>query len=127
MARFLDDVDHPAVKANIDISHLAPRRAPRSTTSAGLAGMIAHVHISDCDGKVHGDLPPGRGVTPIKDYLQAIVDTGFSGTVSVELERLPNPGQMVELVEEAYRETAAIMADIGVRAPAGRTRAGAEI
>ena len=51
-------------------------------------------------------MPPGRGVTPIKEYLQAILDTGFTGTVSVELERVPEPDRMVELVEESYRETA---------------------
>jgi sugar phosphate isomerase/epimerase len=54
-------------------------------------------------------------VTPIKEYLQAIVDTGFDGTVSVELERTPDPELMVELVEEAYRETARILAEVGVR------------
>src|SRR5206468_7942504 len=61
MVRFLDDVNHPAVKANIDVSHLqlsgtAPEELRR------LKGKAIQVHISDCDGKVHGDLPPGRGV-----------------------------------------------------------------
>src|SRR5215468_2261170 len=61
MVRFLDEVNHPAVKANIDVSHLqlskvAPRELQR------LKGKAAHVHLSDCDGNVHGDLPPGRGV-----------------------------------------------------------------
>ena len=77
--------------------------------------MIGHVHVSDCDGKVHGDMPPGRGVTPIKEYLQAILDTGFTGTVSVELERVPESDRMVELVEESYRETARILAELGAR------------
>jgi D-psicose/D-tagatose/L-ribulose 3-epimerase len=118
LARLLRDVDHPAVKGNADISHLHLSGASFDDVSV-LEGMIGHVHVSDCDGKVHGDLPPGRGVTPIKDYLRAIVDTGFSGTVSVELEHLPNPGQMVELVEEAYRETARILSELGARDPAG--------
>ena len=51
-------------------------------------------------------------------YLQAIVDTGFAGTVSIELERSPEPGRMEELVAEAYRGAAAIMADVGVRTAA---------
>ena len=83
-----------------------------------LTGLIGHVHVSDCDGKVHGDMPPGRGVTPIKEYLQAILDTGFSGTISVELERTPEPARMVGLVEEAYRETARLLTELGVRGPA---------
>jgi D-psicose/D-tagatose/L-ribulose 3-epimerase len=118
LARFLDAVDHPAVKANADISHLHLSGASFDDVAV-LAGTIGHAHVSDCDGKVHGDLPPGRGVTPIKEYLEAVVDTGFTGTVSVELERSPNPEQMVELVEEAYREIARIMAEIGVRDLAG--------
>ena len=107
-------VDHPAVKANADVSHLHLSGASFDDVAV-LTGMIGHVHVSDCDGKVHGDMPPGRGVTPIKEYLQAILDTGFTGTVSVELERVPEPDRMVELVEESYRETARILAELGAR------------
>jgi D-psicose/D-tagatose/L-ribulose 3-epimerase len=114
LARLIREVDHPAVKANADVSHLHLSGASFDDVAV-LGGMIGHVHVSDCDGNVHGDMPPGRGVTPIKEYLQAIVDTGFSGTVSVELERTPEPERMVELVEDAYRETARILAEIGVR------------
>jgi D-psicose/D-tagatose/L-ribulose 3-epimerase len=124
LARFIRQVDHPAVKANADISHLHLSGASFDDVAV-LAGMIGHVHVSDCDGRVHGDLPPGRGVTPIKEYLEAIVDTGFTGTVSVELERSPEPAKMVELVEEAYRETAKIMAELGVRGRLEGARAGA--
>jgi D-psicose/D-tagatose/L-ribulose 3-epimerase len=118
LARLIREIDHPAVKANADVSHLHLSGASFDDVAV-LGGMIGHAHVSDCDGRVHGDLPPGRGVTPIKEYLQAIVDTGFSGTVSVELERVPEPERMVELVEEAYRETARILSEIGVREPAG--------
>jgi D-psicose/D-tagatose/L-ribulose 3-epimerase len=117
LARLIRAVDHPAVKANADVSHLHLSGASFDDVAV-LAGMIGHVHLSDCDGKVHGDLPPGRGVTPIKEYLQAILDTGFAGTVSVELERTPEPARMVELVEESYRETARILAELGARQPA---------
>ena len=61
MVRFIDDVDHPAVKANIDMSHLELAGTKPEELRA-LKGKAIHVHISDCDGKVHGDLPPGRGV-----------------------------------------------------------------
>jgi D-psicose/D-tagatose/L-ribulose 3-epimerase len=114
LAHLLDELDHPAVKANADVSHLHLSGASFEDVAV-LAGRIGHVHVSDCDGKVHGDMPPGRGVTPIREYLQAILDTGFSGTVAVELERTPEPERMVELVEEAYRETARILAELGAR------------
>jgi D-psicose/D-tagatose/L-ribulose 3-epimerase len=114
LVRLIRQIDHPAVLANADISHLHLSGASFADVEL-LAGLIGHVHMSDCDGRVHGDLPPGRGVTPIAEYLQAIVDTGFGGTVSIELERSPHPEQMVEVVEEAYRGAAAIMAGLGVR------------
>ena len=46
------------VAANCDISHLYLMEIDPSEVRR-LAGRIAHVHLSDCDGKVHGDLPPG--------------------------------------------------------------------
>ncbi len=105
---------HPRVRANIDISHLV-----LSDTSPAdlkkLKGKAIHVHLSDCDGKVHGDLPPGRGVVKFAPYLQAIKELKIDGVVSIELEYSPNPDQIVEWVEEAYRETAKLMALAGLR------------
>jgi sugar phosphate isomerase/epimerase len=115
MLRFLDEVGLPeTVRANCDISHLHLVRTPPAEV-ARLAGRIEHVHVSDCDGKVHGDLPPGRGVTPIADYLAAIRDTGYDGAVSIELEYSPEPARIVEWVAEAQAATAGIMADLGCR------------
>jgi sugar phosphate isomerase/epimerase len=114
MVRFVDECAHPRVRANIDISHLV-----LSDTSPAdlkkLKGKAIHVHLSDCDGKVHGDLPPGRGVVKFAPYLQAIKELKIDGVVSIELEYSPNPGQIVEWVEEAYRETAKLMALAGLR------------
>ena len=106
---------HPRVRANIDISHLV-----LSDTSPGdlqkLRGKAIHVHLSDCDGKVHGDLPPGRGVVKFGPYLQAIKELAIDGVVSIELEYSPDPARIVEWVEEAYRETAKLMDLAGLRA-----------
>jgi D-psicose/D-tagatose/L-ribulose 3-epimerase len=115
MARFLADVDHPAVKANLDISHLALAHQSPSSVEA-LRGRVAHVHISDCDGKVHGDLPPGRGVVDFPPYLQAIKRLGIDdATISVELEYSPDPKHIVEWVTEAYDQTAALLRAAGLR------------
>ena len=114
LVRFVKEIDHKAVRANADISHLhLAGVAPVDV--AKLKGLIGHIHLSDCDGKVHGDLPAGRGVTPIKEYLAAIRDTGYDGTVSIELEYSPDPDKIVEWATEAYTQTAAIMRDLGVR------------
>ena len=114
MVRFIDEVNHPAVKANIDVSHvLLAGDAPEDILK--LRDRAIHVHISDCDGTVHGDLPPGRGVCDFVPYLEAIKALDFDGTISIELEYSPEPDKIVEWVEEAYKETNALMQQVGLR------------
>ncbi|MDX6619858.1 MAG: hypothetical protein QOK36_2244 [Gaiellales bacterium] len=115
LVRFVDEVNVPAVLANADISHLHLSHASFADVAL-MKGMIGHIHLSDCDGEVHGDMPAGMGVTPIKEYLQAIVDTGYDGTVSIELEYAPEGTEIVPWAQRAYDGTAAIMRDVGVRA-----------
>lgn len=114
MARFIGECDHPRVRANIDISHLMLADCGPETLSS-LKGKAAHVHISDCNGQVHGDLPPGRGVVKFAPYLHAIKDLDVDGAVSIELEYSPDPARIVEWVEEAYQSTARLMDLAGLR------------
>jgi sugar phosphate isomerase/epimerase len=114
MVRFIDEVNHPAVRANIDVSHLqlaqvAPEELRR------LNGKAIHVHISDCDGKVHGDLPPGRGVVNFGPYLKEIKDLGIDGAMSIELEYSPEPSKIAEWVKEAYTATDRLMKAANLR------------
>jgi D-psicose/D-tagatose/L-ribulose 3-epimerase len=114
MVRFLDEVNHPAVAANIDVSHLhlshvAPEELRR------LKGRAIHVHLSDCDGKVHGDLPPGRGVVDFVPYLREIKALSIDGALSIELEYSPQPERIVEWVREAYEQTDRLMKQVGLR------------
>lgn len=114
MVRFLDAVDLSNVKANIDVSHVVLCHSePKELRK--LKGRTAHVHISDCNGKVHGDLPPGRGVIEFAPYLLEIKDLGIDGVISIELEHAPDPDRIIEWVEEAYRETAKLMRAVGLR------------
>ena len=104
----------PNVKANIDVSHLAlAKDSPDRILE--LRGKIGHVHLSDCDGKKHGDLPPGRGVVDFPPFLKALADSGFQGTVSIELEYSPEPDKIVEWVREAYNSSNRLMADLNIR------------
>ena len=114
MVRFVDECNHPRVRANIDISHLVLSDTSPADLRA-LKGKAIHVHLSDCDGKVHGDLPPGRGVVKFAPYLQAIKELKIDGVVSIELEYSPDPKRIVEWVTEAYRETAKLMDQVGLR------------
>ncbi len=118
MVRFVDECAHPRVRANIDISHLVLSDSSPADVRK-FKGKAIHVHLSDCDGKVHGDLPPGRGVVKFAPYLQAIKELKINGVVSIELEYPSQPEKIVEWVEEAYRETAKLMDLVGLR-KAGR-------
>jgi sugar phosphate isomerase/epimerase len=115
MKRFLDEVNHPAVGANIDISHLHLARVEPAELRT-LKGKAMHVHISDCNGEVHGDLPPGRGVVNFAPYLREIADLGIpDAAISLELEYSPEPEKIREWVQEAYTTTARLMKESGLR------------
>jgi sugar phosphate isomerase/epimerase len=114
MVRFLEEVNHPAVQANIDVSHLQlSHTAPQELRR--LKGKAIHVHLSDCDGKVHGDLPPGRGVVDFGPYLREIKALNIEGSVSLELEYSPQPDQIVSWVREAYQASDRLMCEAGLR------------
>ncbi len=114
MARFVDDVASPAVFANIDVSHVAlVGDAPESLRL--LDGKAHHVHFSDCDGKVHGDLPPGDGVIDFRPFMTVLKEMNIDGVLSIELEYCPQPDKIVEWVRKAYTETARLMDEVGLR------------
>jgi D-psicose/D-tagatose/L-ribulose 3-epimerase len=113
MERFLDNVGLENVKATVDISHFWLMRIPPAALER-LKGRISQVHISDCDGVNHGDMPPGRGNTPFREYMAAIRDAGFDGAASVELEFPPDSNQMRDWVAEAYTSTLKEMKAVGV-------------
>ncbi len=114
MVRFIDEVAHPAVQANIDISHLElSHTGPEELRR--LKGKAIHVHLSDCDGRVHGDLPPGRGVVHFGPYLREIKALGIDGAISIELEYSPEPAAIVEWVREAYSATDQLLKEANLR------------
>jgi sugar phosphate isomerase/epimerase len=114
MTRFLEEVESTAVFANIDISHVVLAGDPPGALRQ-LKGRAHHIHISDCDGKVHGDLPPGQGVVDFPVYLDEIREMGIEGVMSIELEYSPEPDKIVDWVREAYQETARLLAEAGLR------------
>lgn len=114
MVRFLDEAAHPALGANIDVSHLQLAHVEPAEV-ARLKKHAIHVHISDCDGVRHGDLPPGRGVVNFGPYLDEIARLKMQGTVSIELEYSPEPDRIEAWVQEAFDATAALMKTAGLR------------
>jgi sugar phosphate isomerase/epimerase len=114
MVRFLEEVDHAAVRANIDVSHLVLSHTPPEELRR-LKGKAIHVHLSDCDGRVHGDLPPGRGVVAFAPYLREIKALGIEGAISIELEYSPQPEKIVDWVREAYVATDRLLKEASLR------------
>ena len=109
------EIDHPAVRANADISHLHLSDASFDDV-AKLTGLIGHIHLSDCDGKVHGDMPAGMGVTPIKEYLAGDRRHRLRGH-GLDRARVRARGhaRSSPWAQRAYDGTAAIMSELGVR------------
>jgi len=116
MDAFLSAVDMPkVVMANVDCSHLFLANIPPSEIQR-LKGRICHVHFSDAIDK-HGDLPPGRGKAPLKEYLNQLNVAGFAGSVTIELEWPPDPSAegVTAWVKEAYDKTNDMMQDLKIR------------
>ncbi len=116
MEAFLNAVDMPGVvMANVDCAHLGLADIP-PTEIQRLKGRICHVHFSD-SLDTHGDLPPGRGRMPLKEYLNQLNIAGFDGSVTIELEWPPDPSRegVIAWATEAYQKTDEMMQALGIR------------
>ena len=101
------------MKANIDVSHLQLSVSGRKVRVSRVKPSTCT--FSDCDGKVHGDLPPGRGVVDFGPYLREIEALGIDAPVSIELEYSPQPDQIEAWVREAYQATDRLLQQAGLR------------
>jgi D-psicose/D-tagatose/L-ribulose 3-epimerase len=115
LVKMLDDIDRPYVKGNVDFVHMyVVGDAPE--TLQKLKGRLLNVHFADCKGRVHAHWPPGAGVVPLKEYLAALKDIGYTGAIQMELEWSPEPAKIVEWVKDGYDSTARMMRELGMRA-----------
>ena len=70
-----------------DTSHAAVAAHDLIAFRRRLNGRIRHVHLSDNAGKGwDSHLPPGEGVLPIDAFLDDLVDSGFTGSISLEVD-----------------------------------------
>jgi D-psicose/D-tagatose/L-ribulose 3-epimerase len=114
LVRIIKDARHPAIKANVDLVHMyIVGDEPRSLEK--LRGKLLNVHVSDCHGRKHAHLPPGRGVVPLGEALTMLKKMAFNGTLDVELEWSPQPDRIKEWVKEGYDETAKLMDELKIR------------
>jgi len=87
--RLLEHVDHPAMGINFDPSHTFPIGDFPDITVYRLNRHIIHIHASDNDGVTNVHWRPGMGKIDWKAMFQALMDVGYDGVVSIELEDVP--------------------------------------
>jgi sugar phosphate isomerase/epimerase len=89
MLRLLDHVPSPALGMNLDPSHMFPTGEMPHLAAYQLAGRVWHTHVSDNDGMTNAHWRPGKGKIDWRALLAALHETGYTGTISIELEDVP--------------------------------------
>ena len=89
MMRLIDHVQSPALGMNFDPSHLFPSGEISEQVVYELGDRVFHAHFSDNDGQTNAHWRLGKGKIDWTAVMAALQDTGFTGTISVELEDVP--------------------------------------
>ena len=109
LLRLMDHVGSPALGVNLDPSHLFPMGDLPHVAAYQLAGRVWHTHLSDNDGTTNAHWRPGKGKIDWGALLQALQETGYQGTLSIELEDVPGvarPGQPATAVFDVENRAA---------------------
>ena len=116
MLRLIDHVGSPALGMNLDPSHMFPMGEMPQVSVYQLAGRVWHTHFSDNDGATNAHWRPGKGKVDWRALLVALHDTGYSGTLSIELEDVPGVGRPGRTAtaefDDEYRQTIAYLGSI---------------
>lgn len=75
----MEDVGSPNVKLMFDSFHVLYRREIISDYVYEMGENLAHIHISDNDR-----LPPGAGYGDFEGMMDALLDTGYEGWLTME-------------------------------------------
>ena len=75
----MEDVGSPNVKLMFDTFHIMYRREVLSDYVYEMGENLAHIHISDNDR-----LPPGEGYGDFPGLIDALVQTGYDGYLTME-------------------------------------------
>jgi sugar phosphate isomerase/epimerase len=89
MLRLLDHVPSPALGINYDPSHTFPCGDMPHVAVYRLGSRVFHCHFSDNDALTNAHWRPGMGKIDWRALLQALRDVGYQGTLSIELEDVP--------------------------------------
>lgn len=113
MLRLVDHLPTPALGINYDPSHTFPCGDMPHVAVYRLAERVFHCHFSDNDGVTNAHWRPGMGKVDWGALLTALHAVGFSGTLSIELEDVPQVATANEPAgprfEEEMRASAAYL------------------
>jgi sugar phosphate isomerase/epimerase len=90
MLRLIDHVPSPALGINYDPSHTFPCGDLPNMAIYRLGSRVFHCHFSDNDAVTNAHWRPGMGKIDWRAMLKALRDVGFNGTLSIELEDVPD-------------------------------------
>lgn len=91
-ADLLDEIDHDAVGACIDLGNLSASGLNPQRELLGLGEHVRHVHIKD-RALGGGNVPLGSGDVDFKACLDALYQIGFEGTMTFETTRGDSPDE----------------------------------
>jgi len=98
----MEQVNHPAVRINFDISHFDILAIPTAECVPQMIPWSAHTHVKDQRGiyPYHEFLTPGSGPFDFIGYLKAMHAAGYTGwigmEVSVMVQRRPGYDPLVD-------------------------------
>lgn len=87
-----------------DLSHAAAAHVDAVGLMRRMGSGLAHVHLGDGTGAPRDEhLIPGHGIQPCTEICEILAETGFSGTVAVEVNtrKAKNPRQRAAQLAEA--------------------------
>jgi len=71
----------------LDTSHAAVARHDLVSVRRRFGDRLRHVHLSDNLGRGWDNhLPPGEGILPLDDFLDDLAASGYTGSVSLEVD-----------------------------------------
>ena len=81
-----DPTDSDFTDVTLDLSHTAVSGSDALVMAQELGDRLTHVHLADGSGSAKDEhLVPGRGGQPCAEVLGHLAETGFSGTVVLEV------------------------------------------
>jgi len=123
LGRILRDINSPALRGNWDPGNAAMlHEVPYPDGYREVRGLFAHMHIKDVkkdprSGKLAW-APVGGGFIDWRGQLQAVADSGYDGTMSLETHYRRPDGNKVESSRESLEGLLKILKEIKTPAPA---------